>query len=517
MRKSLTLYLLGALVVVCGLTLHVRADVKLPGVFGEHMVLQREQPVPVWGWAEPTEKITVTLAGQSAQATADASGRWSVRLDALSAGGPHVLQVQGRNTLELGDVLVGEVWLCSGQSNMAMAVGGVVNRDAEVAAANHPQIRMATVARETAEEPQSDCKAPWQVCSPQTVAGFSAAAYFFGRELQQKLQVPVGLINSSWGGTPIQGWTSVTAQTAVPELAPLVESFQKSLAAYDPKAAQERYEKQLQVWKNDEAKAKDAGTRAAVARRKPRPPQDPRLAPGSPGRLFNGMIHPLAPYAIRGAIWYQGEANAGGAKLYGLQLRTMITEWRTLWKQDAFPFLFVQLPNFMQAQQQASETAGWPLIREQFLQTLTLANTGMAVTIDIGEANDIHPKNKQDVGLRLAQWALAKTYGKAVAACGPLFKSARCDGEKIIVSFDHLGGGLAARGGDKLKGFAIAGADKKFVWAEAKIVGETVEVRGPEVKAPAAVRYAWANNPDCNLVNQAGLPASPFRTDDWAE
>jgi sialate O-acetylesterase len=251
-------------------------------------------------------------------------------------------------------------------------------------------------------------------------------------------------------------------------------------------------------------------------RHKLRPPQDPRLAPGSPGRLFNAMIAPLAPYAIRGAIWYQGEANAGGWKLYGLQLRTMITEWRALWNEGEFPFLFVQLPNFGAPQQKPVESTGWARIREQFFETLSLPNTGMAVTIDVGEPKDIHPKNKQEVGRRLAQWTLAKTYGKKVVASGPLYKSMRTDGNKIVVEFDYLDGGLAVRG-DKLKGFAIAGADKKFVWADAKIVGNTLVATSPKVKSPAAVRYAWANNPDCNLINKAGLPASPFRTDDWSE
>ena len=229
------------------------------------------------------------------------------------------------------------------------------------------------------------------------------------------------------------------------------------------------------------------------------------------------MIAPLAPYAIRGAIWYQGESNAGGWKLYGLQLRTMITEWRGLWNEGDFPFLFVQLPNFMAPQQKPVESVGWAHIREQFFQTLSLPNTGMAVTIDVGEAKDIHPKNKQEVGRRLAQWALAKTYGKNVVAGGPLYKSMRTDGNKIVVEFDYVDGGLAIRGGDTLKGFAIAGADKKFVWAEAKIVDNTLVASSPDVESPAAVRYAWANNPECNLINKAGLPASPFRTDDWSD
>jgi sialate O-acetylesterase len=518
MRGNLLWKTWSVLLVTLSLAPAVRADVKLPGVFGEHMVLQRETPVPVWGWAEAGEKVTVTFAGQSQTATADSAGKWSIKLAALpAAASPQTLKVQASNTLEFSDVLVGEVWLCSGQSNMAMTVNGVLDKVAELAAANWPQLRMLTVARKTAEQPQENCTGAWQVCSPQTVGGFSATAYFFGRELHRQLNVPVGLINSSWGGTPIQAWTSLPAHTAVPELAPLVTSLTKAIDSYNPAAAKERHEKQLAKWKEELEQAPDQAARDAQNRRKPRLQEDPRLAPGSVGRLFNGMVVPLAPYAIRGAIWYQGEANAGGAALYGLQMRTMITEWRTLWQQGDFPFLFVQLPNFMKPQEKPSETNGWPLIREQFLQTLAVKNTGLAVTIDVGEANDIHPKNKQAVGQRLAQWALAKTYGKTVVACGPLYRSMQPAGNKITLAFDYVGEGLAVREGGKLKGFAIAGEDRKFVWAEAQVVGQTVVVSSPDVAAPMAVRYAWANNPDCNLINQAGLPASPFRTDDWSE
>jgi len=517
MRGNLVTRTLGAVLVLVGLATLASADVKLPAVFSDHMVIQCDMPVPVWGWAEPGEKVTVTLGEQSKTANACNAGKWSVKLDAVKAGGPCVLRVQGKNTLEVKDVLVGEVWLCSGQSNMAMVVGGCLNKEAELAAADLPKVRMFTTARKTAEEPQENCEGAWQVSSPATVAGFSATAYFFGRELHKQLGTPVGLINSSWGGTPIQGWTSLKAHETTPELAPMVESLKKAIAAYDPDAAAKRYQKQLADWEQTLAKAKDKDQRDTLARRKPRPQQDPKLSPGSPGRLFNGMIAPLAPYAIRGALWYQGEANAGGAKLYGLQMRTMITEWRTLWNQGDFAFLSVQLPNFMAPQEKPSETGGWPLIREQFLKTLSIPNTGMAVTIDIGEAKDIHPRNKQDVGKRLAQWALAKTYGKDCVACGPLYKCMRSEGEKIVAEFDHVGGGLAARDGGKLKGFAIAGADKAFVWADAQIVGDTVAVSSPQVKSPAAVRYAWANNPECNLINKAGLPASPFRTDDWEQ
>lgn len=494
-----------------------RGDVRLPQVFGDHMVLQQEMPVPVWGWADPGEQVAVSVAGQSKTATADAQGKWSLKLDPLKAGGPHAFRVKGKNALEVADVLVGETWLCSGQSNMAMTVGGSANRDAELAAARFPQIRMLQVDRVTAETPQDDVKARWVVCSPETVGQFSATAYFFGRELHQQLKLPVGLINSSWGGTPIQAWTSIKAHRAVPELAKIVTALNAAIETYDPEQAKQRYEKLFEAHKKAVSQAKVEGK--PFKGRPPRHPVHPRLSPSSAARLFNAMIAPLATYAIRGAIWYQGEANAGNAALYGLQLRTMIADWRGAWQEGDFPFLFVQLPNFMALQQKPSETSGWPLIREQFLKTLSVPNTGMAVTIDIGEADDIHPKNKQDVGRRLAWWALGKIYKLGLPSSGPLYRSAKKLGKGMLLDFECPCGGLESRDGQPLRGFAIAGKDHNFVWAQAKIQGEKLFVFNPDVPAPEAVRYLWANNPNPtgNLANQAGLPASPFRTDDWAD
>jgi len=514
MRRDLSCMKVVAILVI-GLAVSVSAaDVKLPGVFGDHMVLQRGQAVPVWGWAEAGAKVTVSMGGQSKAATADKNGAWSVKLDALEAGGPHTLKVQGGNTVEIKDVLVGEVWLCSGQSNMAMSVRGCLNFEAEQAAAKLPNIRMATVSRKPAETPQTDCKASWAVCAPDTVGGFSATAYFFGRELHKALGVPVGLINSSWGGTPVQSWTCLEDQQAEPKLKELIDSWTKRIEAYDPDKAQAAYAKQLAAWQERAKKAKADGKRAP---RRPRKAGDPRMNSHRPANLYNGMIAPLAPYGLRGAIWYQGESNAGrySAELYGMQLAMMISNWRRLWGQGDFAFEWVQLPNFRTQQTQPVETSGWVIVQEEMLKALKVPNTGMAVTIDIGMAKNIHPKNKQDVGKRLALWALAKTYGKDNVACGPLYKSMSKQGDKIVVTFDHVGEGLLAKGGEKLKGFAIAGADKKFVWADAKIEGKTVVVSSAEVKDPAAVRYAWAVNPICNLYNQVHLPASPFRTDDW--
>ena len=501
---------------VLSLATTAAADVKLAGVFGPHMVLQRGMSVPVWGRAEAGETVTVTLAGQSKSVTADPHGKWSVRFPSLEAGGPHVLRVQGKTAVEVPDVLVGEVWLCSGQSNMARTVRVIEppNMKAEIRAACYPRLRMLQVAHKNATTPQDDCAATWQICSPETVGAFSATAYFFGRDLHQALGVPVGLINASLSGTRIEAWTSIEAQRAVSDLRPLVEEYERSVKNYDTAAAEQVYQRQLSRWKGQQSKAKADG-KAPLSR--PMLPHSPDQLPSGFGVLYNAMIAPAAPYAIRGAIWYQGETNASSKpKIYGRQLKTMIANWRETWQEGDFPFLFVQLPNFREPQREPSEPVGWTLIREQFLQTLrNVPNTGMAVTIDIGQVDNIHPQNKPEVGRRLALWALAKTYGRDLVACGPLYRSMKRAGEKIVIEFDDVDGGLVAKGSDKLRGFVIAGDDKRFVWADARIEGETVVVSSPEVKTPASVRYGWAMNPACNLYNKAGLPASPFRTDDW--
>jgi len=515
MRRQRWARILLALILSAAVAPAAWADVGLPAMFSDHMVLQREIGLPVWGWADPGEKVAVTLGDETKTAVADNAGKWSVTLAAQRAGGPHTLTVKGKNTVQISDVLVGEVWLASGQSNMAMTVARAANFAEEQAAANHPRLRMFTVNRVPAETPQERCEGTWQVSSPESVGSFSATAYFFGRELHEQLDVPVGLINSSWGGTPVQAWTSLEVQQALPDLQPMLEDWQRRIDAYDPEAAKAQYEKQMARWPEQVKKAKEAGRRPP---RRPRAPVDPRLSQHRPANLYNGMIAPLVPYALRGAIWYQGESNAGGEAphLYGLQLTAMIKNWRSVWGQGDFPFEWVQLPNFREPQQQPVETSGWVIVQEQMLKSLALDNTGMAVTIDVGEADDIHPKNKQDVGKRLALWALGTTYGKQIVYSGPLYRCHRKQEGEIVVEFDHVGGGLAAKG-DKLKGFAVAGADKAFVFADAKIVGQTVVVSSKEVADPVAVRYAWAANPDCNLYNDAGLPASPFRTDDWKE
>jgi sialate O-acetylesterase len=492
------------------------AAVTLPCVFSDHMVLQRDKPVVVWGWADEGEKVTVEVAGKSESAAAGSDGRWSVTIGPLAVGGPHRMIVKGANTITIDDVLVGEVWLCSGQSNMAMTVSRAANFEEEAKTATWPRIRMLTVARQAAEKPTAKCEGEWVVCTPDSVAGFSATAYFFGRKLHEELDVPVGLITSAWGGTAVEAWTSMEAQRRQAELKPVLQPWDEQIAAYDPAAAQTRYEGLLAAWQTKADQAKAAGKKRP---RKPTAPTDPRLNQNRPANLFNGMIQPLVPYGIRGAIWYQGERNSHGepSVLYGLQLQTMIGDWRTRFGQGDFPFFFVQLPNFQRLQEQPSEHTGWVMVREGMLKTLAVPNTGMAITVDVGEANDIHPKNKQAVGQRLGLWGLATVYGKAIVYCGPICESTSIKNGTVVVQFEHVGDGLKTTDGEPLKGFAVAGADRRFVWADAKIEGNRVIVSSPEVKKPVAVRYAWGSHPPVNLVNSADLPASPFRSDEWVE
>jgi len=461
------------------------ADVRLPAVFSDHAVLQQGVAVPVWGWADPGEEVTVSLAGQSKTAKAGADGAWRVALDPLAPGATLTLTVKGKNTLTVQDVLAGEVWLGSGQSNMAMTVNRCKEFEKEQTLADLPQLRMFTVGRVVGKTPQKECAGQWVVCASNTVGSFSATAYFFGRDLHQSLRVPVGLINSSWGGTPIEAWTRAEALAAVPALAAVVAPWvAKTAQPWDEAKAMAGYDKQVATWKEAVKKAKAAGK---AVPRGPKKPVDPRLDSHYPANLYNGMIAPLVPYAIKGAVWYQGESNANDltAPLYGLQLETKILDWRKQWGYD-FPYAWVQLPNY-----RASDR-NWPLVREGMLQALKVPNTGMATTLDIGETADIHPKNKQDVGRRLAFWALGAVYGQKVASlCGPLLAGHTVKGGEVVCAFKHADGGLKAQGGE-LTGFLIAGADQAFVPATAKIVGATVVVSHPDVKAPVAVRYAWA-------------------------
>jgi sialate O-acetylesterase len=492
--------------------LAVRAEVKLPAIIGDRMVLQREMKVPIWGWADPGEKVTVTLDDQKVETVAGQDGRWKAWLEPLKAGGPFEMTVAGKNTLVLKDILVGEVWVGSGQSNMAMAVKGCNQAEKEVAEARLPRIRLFTVRQATATEPQTDVKGEWVECSPQTVGSFSGALFFFGREIYNTLNLPVGLINTSWGGTPAEAWTSGAALEAEPSFKAIFERAKQYAENY-PKTKENWEKNREQIMAKFKENLEKARAEGKPAPRPPRPPDDPASSPHRPAVLYNAMLAPLMPYAIRGAIWYQGESNAGRAFQYRKLFSAMISDWRKNWGEGDFPFFFVQLANYRARKDQPGES-DWAELREAQALALALPKTGMAVIMDIGETNDIHPKNKQDVGKRLALAAQAVAYGKDVVYSGPRYDSMKVDGGKVRLSFKHAGGGLVAKG-EKLTGFAVAGEDKKFVWADAAIEGEAVVVSSKDVAAPVAVRYAWADNPDCSLYNKEGLPASPFRTDDW--
>jgi len=480
------------------------------------MVLQQGLPVPIWGWADPGEEVTVTFADQTKEATADADGKWMVKLNPLTVGGPHQMTIAAKNTIVLEDILVGEVWLGSGQSNMAMGVRSANNGQDEVAAANYPKIRLFTVGRTPSAEPQDNCKGRWATCSPNTVGGFSATAYFFGRHLHQHLNVPVGLINSSVGGTRIEAWTSQPALSRLEFGRGEIDKQKQTVEQYDPDAAKRNYDRRLAKWEERRKtwqQAKKAGKAKGRAPRKPRRPVHPSRNQNAPSALYNGMIAPLIPFAIRGALWYQGERNcaAGSAYEYRNLLPNLIRNWREDWHQNQFPFLFVQLPNW-----RGRHPDAWAVIRESFLlASQSTPATGLAVTIDIGDTKDIHPKNKQGVGERLGLAARRVAYGEDLVFSGPIYKAKEIRDARIAVVFDHTGSGLTAKG-DKLEGFTVAGKDRRFVPAQARIENSsTVLVWSDQVQNPVAARYAWANDPAIGLYNKEGLPASPFRTDDW--
>ncbi len=630
-------------------TLGLKAEVRLPKIFSSNMVVQQGIEIPVWGKAENGERITVTFNNKTVKTKAGNDGKWHVKLPAQEYGGPYTLTIKGNNTIRFDNVLVGEVWICSGQSNMEFKVAQSKNAEEEIATANYPEIRLFQVPHSVAQFPEDDLSGgEWMECSPETVAEFSAVGYFFGRDIHNKLDVPVGLIHSSWGGTVAETWISPETIRNDPDFREqLIELQQMDLKGYrQAKIEQIRkilggeiptedqstengkpvwsaldyndsnwkeiktpmyWENQGYVdidgigWYRREIKLNEAQTNANITlhlgkiddsditfingieigktenqydkervytidKKYLNPgknmivvrvndtggnggiwgdPKDQFLAIGNekvdisgdwkfkiskasvgainvgpnsyPTLLYNAMINPLVPYGIKGAIWYQGESNAGRAKQYQRIFPSLITDWRNQWNQGDFPFLFVSLANFMKAPEQPGEST-WAELREAQTKTLSLPKTGMALAIDIGEADDIHPKNKQDVGKRLALDALKIAYGKNVVNSGPVYKSVEFKNGKAFVSFTEIGSGLQVK--DKygyLKGFAVAGPDKKFRWAKAELVGEnTVAIFAEGVENPVAVRYGWADNPDdVNLYNREGLPANPFRTDTW--
>lgn len=533
----------GALLALALTSSSARADVKLPSLISDGMVLQQGMQCPVWGWADNGEKVTVSFRGQDVSTVAK-DGKWMVRLPVMKAGGPWSMTIAGKNTIKLENVFVGEVWVCSGQSNMEFVLRSAANADQAIAESANPMIHLFTVPKLKASAPVNDVRqgdgkpVQWVECGPSTSPYFSAVGYFFGRYLQQALKVPVGLIHTSWGGSPAEVWMSNGAIAGDPEYAGLMTGTLKSLGYYwqslaslsntipqvkaeDAKKLADARQKAREMVaaaqsKSDAEKAAaETAARNLVSntQRANSDRENPRR-PWIPSELYNGMVAPLIPYGIKGAIWYQGESNAGRAYQYRRLYADMIRNWRKDWGEGDFPFICVQLAPYMQIRDTPVESA-WAELREaQLISTQILPNAGMAVITDVGDATNIHPTKKEPVGERLALAARHIAYGENIVFSGPSYDGMRVRRSNVFVRFKNVGSGLVARDGE-LKGFAIAGADRKFYWANAKIQGSQIVVSSPSVPRPVAVRYGWADCPVVNLWNKEGLPASPFRTDNF--
>ncbi len=474
-----------------------QAEVKLPNIFGNSMVLQQGQANRVWGMANPGEKVVVTIDAQSQAATADNTGNWSVMLDPLALGEPRELTVKGdSNELKFTDVLVGEVWICSGQSNMQWSVNGSIDADLERLSADYPQIRMINFPQVGTQEAVWTHDRPWMVCTPETVGNFSAVGYFFARQLHQTLGVPVGMINNAWGGSACEAWINRDTMKADGRFDALLDRWTQMESRFETLSGQSEL---------SDAEKQELDRLNGQMRGNSRP-----------GNIYNGVLKSHLGYGIKGAIWYQGESNAGRAYQYRDLFPFMIDTWRKEWGEGDFAFYWVQLADFMAEKGEPADSA-WAELREAQTMTMDrLPNTGEAVIIDIGEGKDIHPRNKVDVGRRLARWALAKDYGINVPCQSPRYQSMTKEGNKIVLKFDHVNGGWRPFDVNEPLGFAIAGEDKKFVWAKANILKDgRVEVSADAIADPVSVRYAWADNPICNMYSVSDLPLTPFRTDDW--
>lgn len=503
-----------------------RADIRLPALFSDGLVFQQGKPLSVWGWAAPDEDVSVQFAGQTRAARADLDGKWRVILDPMPANAtPQEMKVTGKNSLTLKNLLIGEVWICSGQSNMQWTVSQAANPQQEIEAANFTQIRMFNVERATAMSPADDVKGSWKEANPGNVGQFSAVGYFFGRHLHQVLKVPVGLINTSWGGTRVEAWTSRESLEERPCAAQMLSDWDGIRQSWDAAAENSKYEVAKAEWQAQVQKIKKDNASLPADKQvqpppAPRPPDDPSKTPHHPAVLFNAMVAPLIPYSIQGAVWYQGESNQKRAFQYQELLPNMINDWRTRWNSE-FSFYIVQLAAFgnnLPVTKLPGLPDTWAELQEaQYLTSITLPRCGLVVTNDIGEEKDIHPKNKQEVGRRLALWALAHDYGRTnTVFSGPMLGNAVVEGGRVRIQFDHVGGGLKTRDGGELKHFQIAGQDQKWAWAEAKIEGSEIVVSSSAVPSPVGVRYAWAAWPEgANLINAEGLPASCFRTDEF--
>lgn len=490
------------------LAIAAMAAVTPHGLISDGAVLQQNMPMPIWGTASDGERVTVQFQNQKVTTTTK-DGKWMVKLKPLRAGGPYTMTIAGENTIQVQNLLVGEVWICSGQSNMEWPLSSTDNAEEHIANSKDPQLRLFVIARAASDVPQSDVKGQWQEAGPDTVPKFSAVGYFFGRDLRKARKVPVGLIQSAVGGTPAEAWTDHATLESNTEFKSILDNYAQAVANY-PNAL-EKHKQALEKHKEAVAQAKQQGKQ---------PPRAPGLPYGPesltrPSGLYNAMIHPLQPYAIRGVIWYQGESNAGRAYQYRTLFPAMIRNWRTAWGQGDFPFLFVQLAPYKKIESEPQES-DWAELREaQRLTMRTVPRTAMVVITDVGDENDIHPRKKEPVGARLALAARVIAYGEHITYSGPVYDAMKVEGNKIVLTFKHTGGGLMAQGGGPLKGFTIAGMDKKFVNAQAEIQGNKIVVWSSQVPHPVAVRYGWANYPVANLVNKEGLYASPFRTDDF--
>jgi sialate O-acetylesterase len=517
-KRLASLALAGALSL--GLAGTLAAKVRLPAVIGDHMVVQQGESFTVWGWAAKGELVWVRFGLIEDSTYPGADGKWRVTFTPPPPGGPPLeIVVRGAASPEIvvRDVLVGEVWLCSGQSNMEWAMSWLPNPAPDIMRADNPNMRLFRVPKRTSDRPLDDVDARWELCTPDSVRPFSAVAYYFGLELHKRLGIPVGLIESAWGGTMIEPWTPPAGFAAVSELKPILDGQAEKYAGFRDELA-----KALPVWEKWVRES-----RKALAAKAPIPPEpamgfpaNPYETPQAPTALYNAMIHPLTPFPIRGAIWYQGESNRNDGPLYRKKMEALIEGWRMAWKMSDFPFYYVQLAPYNYAYNRETPTGDvpdflrLPLIWEAQADALTIPNTGMAVVTDIADLDDIHPANKRDVGCRLSLWARAKTYGeKTLVHSGPLYKEMTIEKNLARLSFDHVGGGLVSNDGQPLKWFEIAGEDRVFYKAEAEVTGDTVVVWSPRVEAPKAVRFGWHQLAEPNLANREGLPASPFRTD----
>ena len=512
--------------ILCLLTLlavSARAELKLPAIIGDNMVLQQKQANPVWGWDSPGTEVTVTFAGQTKTAKAGADGKWTVKLDAVPANAkPAKITIKGSSSKELKNVLVGEVWICSGQSNMGFNLSSVWDADLDIAQAKFPQIRLISVPQVGTQEIQDDFKGQWEECSPANAGAFTAVGYHFGRVLHEMLGVPVGLIDNAWGGSSCEAWVKRDVLEKDPRFASIIARWKQTESTFTKEAFDKQvadHKTKVAAWGKARAAAAKAGEMFTA--QPPRAPQNPMTGQHRPGNLYAGVLHPTIGYGIKGVIWYQGESNASRAKEYRDLFPFMIEHWRKEWKQGDFPFYWVQLADFKPYQTEPVES-DWAELREAQTRTMSkLPHTGQCVITDLGEANDIHPKNKRDVAERLARWALVKDYGQQLVYRSPELKDAKFEGSRALLTFDYAPQGLRTVDTDEVKGFMICGEDKKWVWAKASIIGGSkkgtnqIEVTAEGIAKPVAVRYAWADNPVCNVYSAEGLPVTPFRTDDF--